>query len=65
TYAGLSERVEEFATLYGSLKQNLSKLNKLKEEERKNAQLRELYEFQYEELTQAKLNLTEDSKLQQ
>jgi DNA repair protein RecN (Recombination protein N) len=46
------------------LKQNLSKQNKLK---KKNAkiQLRELYEFQYEELTQAKLDLTEDSKLQQ
>jgi len=54
-----------FSTLYRQLKQGLKSLASLQEEEDRNSQLRELYQYQYEELEKAALKTGEDRLLQQ
>ena len=54
-----------FSTLYRQLKQGLKSLASLREEEERNSQLRELYQYQYEELEKAALKTGEDRLLQQ
>ncbi len=64
-YAQNEKLRENYATLFRRLRQNLRDLEGLKLEEENNRQIRELYQYQYEELEQANLRRGEDKELQQ
>ena len=63
-YAQNSSLKKEYAQIYHSLKSALKELEKLKEEEEKNRQLKELYQYQFSELEKANLKMGEDEELQ-
>ncbi|MDD3632194.1 MAG: DNA repair protein RecN [Candidatus Cloacimonetes bacterium] len=63
-YAQNSFLKNEYALLFHSLKLALKELEKLKAEEEKNRQLKELYQYQFNELEKANLKLGEDEELQ-
>jgi len=63
-YAQNSSLKKEYAQIYHSLKSALKELEKLKEEEEKNRQLNELYQYQFSELEKANLKMGEDEELQ-
>jgi len=63
-YAQNSSLKKEYAQIYHSLKSALKELEKLKEEEEKNRQLKELYQYQFNELEKANLKMGEDEELQ-
>ncbi len=56
---------EPYAAKFNQLKQDLATLETLRKEEEANRQLRELYQYQYEELESAALHSGEDLELQQ
>ena len=64
SYAGLDTEREEYAELYRKLKRDLSLLSDLKKQEERDKQLRELYQYQFEELDKAALKAGEDKLLQ-
>ncbi|MCB5245854.1 MAG: DNA repair protein RecN [Candidatus Cloacimonetes bacterium] len=63
-YAQNSPLKKEYAQTYHSVKSSLKELEKLKEEEEKNRQLKELYQYQFNELEKANLKIGEDEELQ-
>jgi len=63
-YAHNSSLKTEYAQTYHSVKSALKELEKLKEEEEKNRQLKELYQYQFNELEKANLKIGEDEELQ-
>ncbi len=64
SYAGLEAEREDFSELYRKLKRDLSLLTELKRQEERDTQLRELYQYQFEELEKASLKAGEDKLLQ-
>lgn len=64
-YAQNEKIRDSYSKLFHRLKQNLRDLEGLKQEEENNRQIRELYQYQYEELEQADLRRGEDKELQQ
>lgn len=65
SFAGILEDRESFASLYRELKSGLGRLNQLKRQQEADLQLRELYQYQFEELDKAQLQPDEDKYLQQ
>lgn len=63
-FAQLAMPKEEFSTLYYKVKSQEQELNRLIAERDANQQLRELYQYQYEELVEADLKVGEDLELQ-
>ena len=63
-YAGTDVLRSDYAELYHNLKNGLKHLETLKAESKKQMQLNELFQFQYEELEKAKLSIGEDVGLQ-
>lgn len=64
-YAGTMPLREEFAILLRKLKTELKNLQQMRDEEERNKQLAELYQFQLSEYEQADLKVGEDTALQQ
>lgn len=64
-YAQNEKSRADYAGLYRRLKLNLRQLEELKEEDENNRQLKELYQYQFEELENANLRRGEDKELQQ
>ncbi len=64
-YAGAVALRESFSQAYRQLKNDLQILQHLKDEATAKARLKELYQFQYDELQAAKLKAGEESTLQQ
>ena len=64
-YAAATDAVNEFRNIFKNLRHDLKQLAVLKDKDRKNIQLRELYEFQDKEIRKARINPDEDIHLQQ
>ena len=65
SYAGLDAQRESFAVSYRKLRSDLKLLEALRSLQEKNLQLRELYQYQFDELDKAQLKPDEDILLQQ
>lgn len=63
-YARDEDTLSAFGTLYRGLNHDLKRLEALRAEAERNRQLRELYQYQYEELDKAQLRSGEDRELQ-
>lgn len=63
-YAGLDNERDEYSELYRKLKRDLGLLTEMKKREERDKQLRELYQYQFEELDKAQLKAGEDKLLQ-
>lgn len=64
-YAQNSDLLGRFAERYRNLRAELKELASLKEKAEQDRQLRELYQYQFEELAKASLREGEDAELQQ
>ncbi|HRY83803.1 MAG TPA: DNA repair protein RecN [Candidatus Cloacimonadota bacterium] len=64
-YAGLDQEREAFGISYHKLRHKLKQLEDLRATRDKNLQLKELYQYQFDELEQARLQQDEDIHLQQ
>ena len=64
-YAGGTDQREAFAMAFRQLKSDLHALEALKADALAKARMKELYQFQYDELSAAKLTEGEEGKLQQ
>ena len=65
SYAGLEPEREAFGIRYQKLKSDLKALEELRGIQEKNQQLKELYQYQFDELDKAHLQPEEDLRLQQ
>lgn len=65
SYAGLEPEREAFGIRYQKLKSDLKALEELRGIQEKNQQLKELYQYQFNELDKAHLQPEEDIRLQQ
>lgn len=63
-FANATSTREQFSLLYRSIRDDLSRLKEMKASYDTQNQLRELYQFQYEELEAARLKVGEDIALQ-
>jgi len=63
-FADATATREQFSTLYRGMKEDISRLKDMKAQYERQSQLRELYQFQYEELEAARLVIGEDTALQ-